>query len=205
MRQHIQWQAKAELPYILNLDPDFKPFQKGIEISHKSFSFKGGEPHLQITALPDYTQYSKLIITQRYNKPEDIFNILLANDAAKRMGFKDISLIFPYFPAARQDRVCNQGEPLTIKIFADLINGCGFEEVVVLCPHSEVTPALINNVSVLDELSFVQKTIDQTKNGHKYNIVCPDAGAGKRVNKIVQFLAANNGFVDFNEFMFGYV
>lgn len=198
MRQHIRWKAEAEYPYVLNLDPEFSPYKKGVELMHKNFTFKGGEPHFQITSSCEFSQNSSLVITQRYNKPEDLFLILLANDAAKRAGFQNRSLILPYFPAARQDRVCNEGEPLTVKVFADLINGCGFEEVVILCPHSEVTPALINNVSVLDELSFVQKAIDQTKNGHKYNIVCPDAGAGKRVNKIIQFLAANNGFVDFN-------
>jgi ribose-phosphate pyrophosphokinase len=188
MRQHIQWANKPEYPYVLNLDPAFHPYKKGVEITHKMFVFKGGEPHFQITSELEYAETSTLVITQRYNSTKDIFDILLANDAARRMGFKSIKLIFPYFPAARQDRVCNVGEPLTVKVFADLINGCGFDEVVVLCPHSEVTPALLNNVTVIDELQYVEKALE-TYNHNEINIVCPDAGAGKRVGKIVQYLA----------------
>lgn len=192
MRQHINWKATPEYPYILNLDPEFKPVEKGVEILYEKFDFKGGEPHLTIKSNLVYSNVSKLVITQRYNKIGDLFNIILANDAARRMGFRDISLILPYFPAARQDRVCNNGEPLTIKIFSEMINACGFERVTILCPHSEVTPALINNVIVKDELKYVEMVLQKSLTTPKdtiINVVCPDAGAGKRVNKIVQHLS----------------
>lgn len=202
MRQHIKWTGlvpNVEYPYVLNLDSEFHPYKKGVEILHKKFDFKGGEPHFQITSECSYAHSSTLIITQRYNKIGDLFDIILANDAARRMGFKNINLILPYFPAARQDRVCNQGEPLTIKVFTDMINGCGFDEVVILCPHSEVTAALLNNVTVIDELKYVDMVINTLdKSRRNVNIVCPDAGAGKRVNKIVKHLSNNNGHVNFN-------
>jgi ribose-phosphate pyrophosphokinase len=198
MRQHIHWKAESEFPYILNLDKDFSPFEDGVGLDNKKFDFKGGEPHFQITTVCEFTAQSNLIITQRYNKIGDLFDIILANDAARRMGFRNIKLILPYFPAARQDRVCNEGEPLTIKVFADMINGCRFDEVIILCPHSEVTAALLNNVTVLDELKYVQQAVINSLDGHQYNIVCPDAGAGKRVGKIVQHLTKTNGHVNFN-------
>ena len=194
MRQHIKWTdgGKAQYPYVLNLDSDFAPISVGVEVLSKKFDFKGGEPHFQITSNCEYAYTSTLVITQRYNKIGDLFDIILANDAARRMGFKNIKLMLPYFPAARQDRVCNEGEPLTIKVFTDMINGCDFDEVFILCPHSEVTAALLNNVTVLDELTYVENVIlksceiPYTK---EVNIACPDAGAGKRVAKIVQHLS----------------
>ena len=190
MRQHVKWQFKSatEFPYVLNLDDNFAPYEVGVQLLYKKFEFKGGEPHFQITSPCEYATQSHLIITQRYNTVGDLFDIILANDAARRMGFRNIKLILPYFPAARQDRVCNEGEPLTIKVFTDMINGCGFDEVVILCPHSEVTAALINNVTVLDELQYVEKALE-TYHHEQINIVCPDAGAGKRVGKIVEFLS----------------
>lgn len=201
-----------DYPYVLNLDSDFQPVKRGVEALSKSFTFHGGEPHFQITSEPSYVNGSTLVITQRYNKIDDLFKIVLANDAARRMGFKNIELVLPYFPAARQDRVCNDGEPLTIKVFTDMINGCGFDKVTILCPHSEVTPALLNNVVVLDELKYVEKVIEDTlkpMEGYikiakkdaiveRFNIVCPDAGAGKRVGKIVQHLANKFTNCDFN-------
>lgn len=175
-------------PYAINIDPTFKPVFGSVEIPLEKFTFLGGEPHVRLTQ-PSFR--GKLYITQRYTKVEDIFNIILAADAAQRIGFRDIELILPYFPAARQDRVCNSGEPLTVKVFADMINGCDFEKVHILCPHSEVTPAVINNSVVCDEIAFVQQAIDDMVtryNTTKFNIVCPDAGAGKRVMKVTQVL-----------------
>jgi ribose-phosphate pyrophosphokinase len=206
MRQHIDWMPTVNFPYSLNLDSDFKPVAKSVPLNYKKFNFLGGEPHFQITSNMAYAKDSELIITQRYNSVADIFDIILANDAARRAGFANIKLILPYFPAARQDRVCNEGEPLTVRVFADLINGCNFNEVVILSPHSEVTPALLNNVTVLDELKFVGNIISDiiehdnvsiNKTPH-INIVCPDAGAGKRVGKIASYLSNRFTFITFN-------
>ena len=191
MRQHIHWQASAQHPYLLHLDVDFTPITDGVEISYKYFEFKGGEPHIQLNTV-EYPEYSKLVITQRYNSINDIFKIVMANDAARRLGFNNIELVLPYFPAARQDRVCNPGEPLTVRLFTDIINGCGFNKVTILSPHSEVTPALLNNVHVLDEMEYVEKaylSFLPHPSFNQVNIVCPDAGAGKRVGKVVQYLA----------------
>lgn len=190
------WDVKIT-PYKLNLDLGFDPLvSKFQNLEYKSFTFKGGEPHFQIITPVEYV--GDLFITQRYNDVKDLVDIIIANDSARRMGFKNITLVLPYFPAARQDRVCNDGEPLTIKVFADMINSCGFNSVIIMCPHSEVTPALINNVVVLDELQLVERAVASSLDGHQYNIVCPDAGAGKRVGQIVKHLSHSNDHVKFN-------
>jgi ribose-phosphate pyrophosphokinase len=203
---HIHWSAVPDQTFVLNLDPTFDPIKEKnnlFYLKHKSFNFLGGEPHFQITT-PDIAdlQDKKLIITQRVLGVSDLFTIILAVDAARRMNFNSIKLILPYFPAARQDRVCNEGEPLTLKIFTDMINQCNFEKVFIFSPHSEVTPALLNNVEVVDELEYAEKVIEhnlsQDALNNKFNIVCPDAGAGKRVGKIVSHLANKFNCCSFN-------
>lgn len=189
---YTKWQAVSDQKYVLNLDPKFQPLAKNdlYQLEHKSFTFPGGEPQLQI--LSKVTP-GDVAITHRVNSIHDFFEIVMANDALRRMGFKNIDLVLPYFPAARQDRVCNDGEPLTIKLFADMVNNCGFDNVVIFTPHSEVTPALLNNVTVVDELEYIEKVLCHAlpkKTDDVINIVCPDAGAGKRVQKIVQHLTA---------------
>jgi ribose-phosphate pyrophosphokinase len=177
--------------YILNLDPGFKPVEINNEISFTQFKFQGGEPHIRLYTEHKYND-AKLVITHRVNSPEALFMLQLAVDAARRIGFKEISLVIPYFPGARQDRVCNEGEPLTIKVYADVINSLNATEVLILSPHSEVTPALINNVVVYDELDYATKVINhiggRNLKDQTFNIVCPDAGAGKRVMKIIKHL-----------------
>jgi ribose-phosphate pyrophosphokinase len=193
MKKHlyVTYQNKLEQTFVLSLDEKFNPFKSQENLfflKHKKFDFLGGEPHFQILNenVADYP--GDLIITQRYNSVKDLMDVVLANDAAKRAGYTNIKLILPYFPAARQDRVCNDGEPLTIKVFTDIINACGFKQVFIMSPHSEVTPALLNNVVVLDELKYVDQILESFHHA-ELNIVCPDAGAGKRVSKVVQHLA----------------
>lgn len=194
-RLHIKWSTAVSATALLSLDKEFQPFVDKtniVDLDYKEFTFLGGEPHFQILSqvFAD-AEKPKLIITQRFNGVSDIFNVILAVDAARRMGFGNISLVLPYFPAARQDRVCNEGEPLTIRVFTDMINRCGFTSVHILCPHSEVTPALLDNVVVHDELPFAKHIIIERgfSSGDTVNIVCPDAGAGKRVGKIATYLA----------------
>lgn len=171
----------------LNLSEGFKP-KDGFEVKFINSVFPGGEPNFRILGL-DADQYSlkcPLVITQRYNSMADIVLVVVAHDAARRAGFTNIELVMPYFPAARQDRVCNSGESLTVKVFADMINACNFKKVSIYAPHSDVTPALINNVELIDRDSyFLNEIIDLTQidSGYydEFNIVCPDAGAGKRV------------------------
>lgn len=190
---HLHWKVNTDQTYLIALDDDFSPFEDTspfFTLRYKSFTFLGGEPHFQILPPDGEIQAAApLIITQRYRKIDDIFKIVLAVDAARRLGFKNISLILPYFPAARQDRVCNPGEPLTVKVFTDMINGLGLDAVHILSPHSEVTPALLNNVVVHDELIFAKKIVEEDRTNTVFNIVCPDAGAGKRVGKIATYLA----------------
>lgn len=195
-RLHISWQTATHQTYFASLDDEYCPIAntKSLKtIRVKKHSFPGGEPHVHLLIEEDsVTDNAHLVLAARCNEPGDIINIVLAADAAQRLGFAKTTLIMPYFPAARQDRVCNVGEPLTIKIFTDMINSCKFDAVHILSPHSEVTPALLNNVVVHDECELVQKFLTQwitASRSNAVNIVCPDAGAGKRVGKVAAYLA----------------
>lgn len=191
--------------YVINLDPEFTPYDFLYVIEFETMDFYGGEPNIKVLSNTD--NYSCLdtnesvIITQRYNSPKDLIMIILANDALRRMGFTDIHLILPYFPAARQDRVCNEGEPLTSKVFADMINNCKFTTVEIFCPHSEVIVALLDSVQVRSEIPYVVKAVNDYTSENpvkEMNIVCPDAGAGKRVEKVVKALKPMFADIKFN-------
>jgi len=207
MKQHLhtRWIQKNEQTCVLNLDTDFSPFADTTNLfflQFKKLVFPGGEPHFQITTDVALENPGDLIITHRVNSAADFMDIILAVDAARRAGFTNLKLVIPYFPAARQDRVCNVGEPLTVAVFAKLINDCGFSQVLIFTPHSEVTPALLNNVVVVDDhnyaKSIVLRMIQDDRNIKNINIVCPDAGAGKRVGKIATHLATEFPDIQFD-------
>ncbi len=169
---------------ILNLDKTFKPFPSEKEIEFQSFTFSGGEPHIKIN--PNFDKYQTITITHRINSFNDLGLLLLTVDALRRMETKTINAFIPYFPAARQDRLMIPGEPLSVKVYADIINGLHLNKIYVFDPHSEVTPALLNNVEVISNYKFIEKVIN--KIGKEVKLISPDGGALKKIYKVSEFL-----------------
>ncbi|MCR9288775.1 MAG: ribose-phosphate diphosphokinase [Bacteroidetes bacterium] len=165
----------------LNLDKKFQPFGKSIKF--ENFVFNGGEPHIKI--LENLEGGKQITITTRIQHFNDLGLLLIAVDALKRMGIQYLNLVLPYFPAARQDRVMVVGESLSVKVYADIINAQNFQKITVFDPHSEVTPALLNNVQVVSNHAFVSQCLQHEKD---YILVSPDGGALKKVYALSQYL-----------------
>lgn len=144
-----------------------------------TFKFSGGEVHPKIEGV-----YPENISVKAFiRNADDIMELLLVKNALDQMlYFKRIDLVIPYVPYARQDRVCNAGEAFSIKVMCDLINSMNFNRVTIYDPHSDVTPALINNCRVVpqEEIFSLFKNMDMLK----YTLVSPDAGAEKKVHKV---------------------
>jgi ribose-phosphate pyrophosphokinase len=167
----------------LNLDKQFEPF--GSSIQYESHVFNGGEPHIKID--PKIELQEDYCITIRIKSFNDIGLLMVAVDALRRLGVLNLSLFLPYFPGARQDRLMIPGEPLTVKLYADLINTLDFQHVIIFDPHSAVTPALINNVQVIDNSDFVKNAIQKTEI-NDYLLIAPDGGSLKKIYKTSAFL-----------------
>ena len=120
--------------------------------------------------------------------------LLLTIDAIRRVDSDvKINLTIPYFPYARQDRVCNEGEALSVKVMADLINSTHCNKVTIFDPHSDVTPALLNNchsISLADIIS--NSELAQFIVQNNLVIVSPDAGAEKKVRSVAKLLSSKD-------------
>ena len=166
-------------------------------------SFPGGERHarLPMGALMGGEAHKDWVITARVYTPADIMDLMLVNDALRRvipLG-SVLRLVLPYVPYARQDRVAVDGEPLSIKVFCNLINAMGFDAVEIWDPHSDVTPALLNNVTIVPTQDLMLKALGGK--GFAYLLrecafVAPDAGARKRVMKLAKQFRTEVVFAD---------
>src|SRR6478609_5332613 len=163
---------------ILNLTSQFKPFGES-DIRFESFIFTGGEPHIKVN--PDFDVSKPVTITQRINSFNDLGLLCITVDALRRMGVKQIEAFIPYFPAARQDRVMIKGEPLTVKVYADIINALNLDKVTVFDAHSEVTPAVLNNSEVITNHAFIKKITKDLSSSML--LISPDGGALKKIFK----------------------
>lgn len=169
---------------ILNLDNNFNPCTSKKAIQFEQFTFSGGEPHIKIT--DDLSEIEEVTVTHRIKSFNDFGLLLLAVDALKRMSVDKINVFIPYFPAARQDRVMVTGEPLSVKVFADILNGLDLNRVTVYDAHSEVTSAVLNNCEVIDNHSFIESVI--TNLSQDTILISPDGGALKKIYKVAEHL-----------------
>lgn len=87
----------------------------------------------------------------RFEDDTDIFHLMCVKDFVDDNAYDvPCHLIMPYVPYSRMDRQ-EEKRLFTLKTFAKFINSMNFSSVVVLEPHSEVTPALINRVKVVNK------------------------------------------------------
>lgn len=170
---------------ILNLDPTFTPFGIFKSIEYKTSTFPGGEPHLKICT--DLRSVNSVQITHRIQSFNDFGLALLAIDALKRLGVKTIKLFIPYFPGARQDRIMTSGEALTVKVYTDILNATHLDEVCILDPHSDVTPALLNHCKTLNNFGFIEDVLRQIPSKDLV-LISPDHGAFKKTYKLASHL-----------------
>jgi ribose-phosphate pyrophosphokinase len=146
--------------------------------------FAGGECHLKF--LKTFDNNDKVRLNIRLNTSDDIMTLCLAVDALRHMDVNYIEAFIPYIPYARQDRVMVLGEPLSIKVFANIINSLQFNKIIVFDAHSDVSVALINNCYNTTNLEMVKYFISKMELTD-FTLVSPDIGAYKKVDK----LAAN--------------
>lgn len=144
-------------------------------------TFPGGEINVSV---PVMLLESSVTITVWLKDSDGVMALAQLKSILDGHCVKDITLAMGYVPYARQDRICNKGESLSIKVFTGIINSLNFSKVIILDPHSDVTTALLDRVSVIDKadiFEFMPNDFDC--------FVAPDAGATKEVQK----LAASHG------------
>lgn len=154
----------------------------------ESFKFSAGERQVRLnwTMMPEKIE-RKLVIRADVLCADDLMVLLLTVDALKRL-YGNLShvekvLYLPYLPYSRQDRVCAKGEALSIAVFAKLVNLLGFDRVVTLDCHSEVGPALIDNLQNIQQADMVSRYVLMSE--PSATLICPDAGAAKKIWPLV--------------------
>lgn len=170
--------------YILNLMDEQIITKNNIE--REIFSFPTGEQHIKLNH-SGFEENDDVVVYARVLNGNDLMTLLLATDALKRQFVTRIHLVMAYVPFARQDRVMVSGEPLSIGVLTSVINAQNYKSVSILDPHSDVTPALLNNVIVYDNSELVIRSL-QSCNVKKALLIAPDAGAQKKIFKLVQKL-----------------
>lgn len=161
----------------------------------KEFKFSGGE--MQV-CLSDEAQAAirgnlHATVLAHLRSSDDIMSLLLFTDAVRRVNPRiKMNLIIPYLPYARQDRVMNPGEALSVRVMADVINLMRYDEVIFHDPHSEVGVACVNN-GVNWPVQFIIGGFHREEEHNALStqikdmtLIAPDAGAMKKVMNVAK-------------------
>ncbi|KMT66284.1 ribose-phosphate diphosphokinase [Catenovulum maritimum] len=165
-------------------------------LNFECFTFSGGEEHIRFDAtqlnsiLDNSNCVIKFEIVERLTCSAKLIRLMLAVDALKRLTHNNvpIELVIPYFPYARQDRVCVEGEALGAAVMATFINQLNFAKVTIWDAHSDVTPALINNVVNVPQVTLLKQNaqLSALLSAGELTLISPDAGATKKTMKIAE-------------------
>lgn len=179
---------------VMNLDGMFMPYPV-TEIKFEKSTFPGGEVHIRLNNRVDYSDIERVMITHRINNAQHFMEIVMAKDALERKGIEHFELFIPYMPYARQDRVCNDGEAFSLKVFANMINALNFEKVFIVDPHSDKVAQLVHNCIPLDSIKYVEQAVRDIGSTKLVEII-PDKGATQRCTEIFAAVGAVTEITD---------
>ncbi len=148
----------------------------------KTFNFSGGECHVSIEGV----EIGNVIRIEAYlYSSDDIMCLIMAVDAVRQVNPGSIiDLTIPYFPYARQDRVCNEGEAFSTAVMAGLINALNCNSVSVVDPHSLVVEQHLDNCHVINQADIIQGIVSDFIVGQDLTLVSPDKGASEKTRDV---------------------
>lgn len=132
----------------------------------------------------------RIDLIAKIQNSDQLMAMFLATDALRRVyPLAQIDLLIPYFPYARQDRVCNAGEALSVKVIATLINAQNYATVTVVDPHSIAVAASLDRCYIVEQYEAFQGIKGDWYN---YTIVAPDVGATKKTEDFAKLVGAKD-------------
>lgn len=134
---------------------------------------------------------ARVFLISSTNQPNDnLIELLLMIDAAKRASAKHITAVIPYFGWARQDRKDKPRVPIGAKLMADLITAAGATRIMTMDLHADQIQGFFEiPVDHLYASSLFLPHI-KAQNIENLTIASPDMGGSKRANTYAKALGA---------------
>ena len=151
--------------------------------------FSDGEIRVQIN---ETVREKRVFIIQSLHSPanDNIMEMLLLADAARRASAKEVNLVIPYYAYARQDRKDRPRVPISAKVLAKMIESIGADRVVVVDLHAEQIQGFFDiPVEHITALPLFAEYL-KGQGIEDLVIVSPDAGGAKRADKLAKKLGA---------------
>ncbi len=139
-----------------------------------------------------------LFIIQSTSNPvnDNLMELLIMIDAAKRASAGRITAVIPYFGYARQDRKARSRDPITAKLVADLIESAGADRILTMDLHAAQIQGFFD--IPLDHLlggptlyNYFASKVDDN-----FIVVSPDIGSVSRARNVAARLNCSMAIID---------
>ncbi len=129
------------------------------------------------------------LIQSTFPSSDNLMELLLMIDAAKRASAKSIIAVIPYFGWARQDRKDKPRVSMGAKLVADMLNAAGINRLITMDLHADQIQGFFN--VPVDHLYASGVFVDYMKSTFDLDnlvIATPDVGGTKRAGAYAKFL-----------------
>jgi ribose-phosphate pyrophosphokinase len=135
------------------------------------------------------------LIQSTHQPAENLMELLIMLDAAKRSSVSTVTAVIPYFGYARQDRKDQPRVSITAKLVANLITVAGADRVITMDLHAAQIQGFFDIPS--DHLYSSPVFLDKFKNtSNELVVVSPDVGGIKLARSYAKRLQANLVVID---------
>jgi ribose-phosphate pyrophosphokinase len=119
---------------------------------------------------------------------DHLMELLLYLDAFRRASVHSISVVIPYFPYARQDRMARGREAISARVVANLIENMGADRVIYVDIHNRATQGFFNiPVDPLTALPLLAEYFQKPEFADSA-IVSPDVGRAGMAGRYAELL-----------------
>ena len=127
---------------------------------------------------------------------DNMMELLIMIDAARRASAKRITAVLPYYGYARQDRKSRGREPITAKLVANLITQAGARRVLAMDLHAQQIQGFFD--IPLDNLMGLPILADYYKHKDTENlvVVSPDMGGVARARNLAEQIGVPLAIID---------
>ena len=164
----------------------------GVELNKSSMiEFSDGEFE---PSFDETVRGADVFLIQSTTPPSDnLMELLLMIDAAKRASAANIIAVMPYFGYARQDKKGKPRVPIGAKLVANLLSASGVDRIMTIDLHADQIQGFFE--VPVDHLYASELFIEDITNLNLPNLIIasPDMGGSKRANAYAKIL--NSGVV----------
>jgi len=149
--------------------------------------FPDSEIHVMID---EVVRGQDIFIIQPCSVPvnDNLMELLLYIDAFRRASVHSVSVVIPFFPYARQERMAHGREAISARVVANLLESLGANRVIFVDIHTRAIQGFFN--IPVDPLSAIPLLADYLRKPDFENaaIVSPDVGRASMAGKYAELL-----------------